>query len=306
MKMTTGVHSWARLLHLAPCRHAGRVLVLSVSLACDPSTAQPADPGVLALDLAAEGSYVAAAIEYRRLAIGETDPGRRAGYYWAAAYAYNHADDRGLTEKMLDRCEEDSPGMITPSLLLRAESRLEALDLDAATFHLESVLRSASAPEVRRFASLRLAHVHLLGGDLSAARSVTAAVSTNGAPALTALDRYESGHDRKPWLGGLLGMIPGCGYWYSGEYANGARSLILNALFIYGMADTSHGDEWGAFTAITFFELTWYTGSIYGGIDAAHRFNRTRLDGCISAVDGDARFEPDLRAIPLVTLRYTF
>ena len=37
----------------------------------------------------------------------------------------------------------------------------------------------------------------------------------------------------KAWLGGILGIIPGLGYAYSGEYSNAARSLILNSLFIF-------------------------------------------------------------------------
>ena len=37
-------------------------------------------------------------------------------------------------------------------------------------------------------------------------------------------------HFKKPWLGGVLGLVPGLGYVYSGEYANAARSLILNGL----------------------------------------------------------------------------
>jgi len=44
---------------------------------------------------------------------------------------------------------------------------------------------------------------------------------------------------------------------------------------------------------ITFFEFTWYSGSVYGGIDAAQRYNRRRLDSAVNSVNGDAGFEPD-------------
>ena len=100
--------------------------------------------------------------------------------------------------------------------------------------------------------------------------------------------------------------MPGLGYAYSGEYSNALRSLILNSIFIYGMTDTADKEQWGAFAAITFFELTWYTGSIYGGIDAAHRHNRTRLTGCLDAVDGNAGVRVDLSRIPVVSLSFDF
>ena len=72
-------------------------------------------------------------------------------------------------------------------------------------------------------------------------------------------------------FGGVLGLVPGLGYAYSGEYANAVRSLILNSLFIWGMVETADDDQWGLFALVTFGEFTWYSGSIYGGIDAAHR-----------------------------------
>jgi hypothetical protein len=116
------------------------------------------------------------------------------------------------------------------------------------------------------------------------------------------VDRYARRRDRVPWLGGVLGLIPGLGHAYSGEYANAARCLLLNGLFLYGMAHTAQREEWGAFAAIGFFELTWYTGSIYGGVDAAERHNRDALNACLDDVGGGAGFSPDLTRIPLVSL----
>ena len=101
-----------------------------------------------------------------------------------------------------------------------------------------------------------------------------------------------------------MGIIPGLGYVYSGEYGNAVRSLILNALFIYGMVDTAQEDQWGGFGIITFFELTWYTGSIYGGFDAAHRYNQERLLSVAEEIDGDLNLRPDFAKFPVIRLRY--
>jgi len=83
-------------------------------------------------------------------------------------------------------------------------------------------------------------------------------------------------------------------------------SWILNDLFIYGMADTADNEQWGAFSIITFFELTWYSGSIYGGVDSAHRFNESRLDECLDAVSGSMDMSVDLDTLPLISLRFEF
>jgi hypothetical protein len=78
--------------------------------------------------------------------------------------------------------------------------------------------------------------------------------------------------------------VPGAGYWYSGEVANGFRSLILNGLFLAAMAYAAEEDHWGAFAGLAFFEITWYSGSIYGGIDAAHRYNRRGVESCVDDI----------------------
>jgi hypothetical protein len=101
-------------------------------------------------------------------------------------------------------------------------------------------------------------------------------------------------------------MVPGLGYAYSGEYANALRSLILNGVFGFGMWHTAREEQWGAFGVITFCEFTWYSGSIYGGIDAAHRYNRERLEEAAEAIRGGADFEPDVAAWPLLRLKFTF
>ena len=99
--------------------------------------------------------------------------------------------------------------------------------------------------------------------------------------------------------------MPGLGYAYSGEWANATRSFLLNGIFIWAMAQSAHEDEWGVFAACTFLELTWYSGSIYGGIDAAHRWNERQLDEVAVELRGPAPFPaPDLTVLPILRLEF--
>lgn len=270
----------------------------------------------LALDLTQEGNHEAAAIEYRRLALMEEDREKRAGYYWAAAYEYRLAapldalgqrlaNNSELVAKMLDRAEDDSQTLTTESILLRAEAAIGSDKPEEAAFYLQSIIASGVG-DAKAFASRRLARIMLSEKNISGAREALLASPYDNSTALAALDRYGRGRDKVPCLGGILGLIPGLGYAYSGEYANALRSLILNGLFIFGMVDTAGDEEWGAFAAITFFEITWYTGSIYGGIDAAHRCNLNRLNNCVDAINGNCDFYPDLKQIPIVSLKFQF
>ncbi len=273
----------------------------------------------LAFELAREGNHDAAAIEYRRLALMEKDAKRRAGYYWAAAHEYSRLKNYQLVSKMLDRAEDNSLKLSTESLLLRAESALADNALEEAKFYLQSIINSRSADppapgggtrwpagSAKALASRRLARALVFERDVVAAREALLASPHDNSGALEAIDTYSRGRDKTPRLGGMLGMIPGLGYAYSGEYANALRSLILNGLFIYGMVDTANRELWGAFAVITFFELTWYTGSIYGGVDAAHRYNLDRLNSCLTSIDGNSGFSADLKHIPFVSLTFEF
>ena len=297
-------------IHLAPinkrfCKCLPILLLLSL---CTVDATPPlGSPGSsLALTLQAEGHPRSAAIEWRRLALHTQDPDARAGYYWSAAYQYLQADDPVLADKMLDAAEDASWDIEQPTLLLRAQAASQRNDRNTALFYWRSIKRAQPTPEAERMARQQLATYAIQAGDLPQARTLLQQSPADETRALEALNHFEQGHDKSPRLGGLLGMIPGLGYAYAGEYGNALRSVILNSIFIYGMVDTAQKEQWGAFAAITFFELTWYSGSIYGGIDASHRHNQNRRNQLYEDIQGNARFTPDWNAIPTITLQFIF
>ena len=260
----------------------------------------------LAVKLAGDGDHHGAAVEFRRLALASSDPKTQGACYWSAAHEYWMSKDLDAEDRMLNQAEDASPELRSEALLLRTERELSLRSWETASFYSQSLLDSPATAELKTLAARKLAAARLQQKNVPAAREALSKSPTNLGEATTALDTYAAGHDKKPKVGGLLGMIPGCGYFYSGEYANGLRSILLNGLFIYGMADTANHDQWGAFTVITFFEFTWYSGSIYGGIDAAHRYNRNRLDSAMDAINGESGFEPDYQQLPTLVLQFRF
>jgi len=275
-----------------------------LALLLQASVLQAASPGQkLATELVTERQYRAAAIEYRRLALATEEPDARGGYYWGAAYAYLQNQDNELALKMLDHAEDASPAHERQITLLRLESSLAGKDRRASDFHAQS-LEQADSESLQHIAKSRRAHLALLEGNTGLAAKLIPADAP--AECHQAIQDYAAGRDKSPRLGGFLGLIPGLGYLYAGEQANALRSLILNGLFIYGMVQTGEDEEWGAFSVITFFEITWYTGSIYGGIDASHRYNQRRLQTCLQVIDDQSRFTPDLRKLPAIALKYSF
>jgi hypothetical protein len=262
----------------------------------------------LAKELFAEDDHKLSAIEFRRFAMETENKTKQSGAYLYSGLSYLMAEEYIASSEMLDRAEDvdtDSTYM-TERTLLRAENARLAYDADTALYFYDLLSEDAS-PEFQALASRRSAALHFARRDFNTARAQLRASSRDESVAVQAIETYMNGKDKNPAAGGLLGLVPGAGYWYSGEIANGFRSLILNGLFMYGMAHTADNEQWGAFTVITFFELTWYSGSIYGGMDAAQRFNKDRMDTAIHAIDGNMSYQPDLETtVPMFKLNILF
>lgn len=248
----------------------------------------------LARELLAEQSHELSAVEFRRFAFETENPKEQAAAYLFAGYAYLQDNDGRSSSEMIDRAEEadHASSFLNERTLLSAESARMIRDPDTALYFYDLLSTGGSNTSFQTFARRRAAAIHFSSGNLDAARMELGSSPADETLAFQALDAFARGSDKSPLVGGLWGLVPGAGYWYSGEIANGFRSLILNSLFIYGMAQTAQEDQWGAFAAITFFEVTWYSGSIYGGIDAAQRHNKERIDATLHEIEGDLSFQP--------------
>ncbi len=259
---------------------------------------------LLGQELLGENSAEMAAIEFRRYAL-ETEPATaQAQAYLHAAHAYLQAGQSNDAEAMLQQAEQRIHAH--PALpVLHAEAAVLQNDLQAALYFLDAIPIQTNST-LAAFAARRSAELLLRSGKTVDAQDRLARSPFDEAQSLLALDAYAFAPKKSPAVGGWLGLIPGAGYWYSGEIANGFRSLLLNSLFIFGMAQTAQDDQWGAFAVISFFELTWYSGSIYGGVDAAHRYNRNQLEKCVDQLNvPQVESDPDVM-VPLFQLKVLF
>ncbi len=278
----------------------------------------------LADDFADEGDALDAARQWRA-AESQTPrerTGDRAAMLLCAADAYWRAREFGGMGRVLDKVEADSAmstgleSEIALLRMLRAEGMREwASAADWAETLAETRQDEAEARRARRIAA---------GNWLRAGLPSEARMTLRGdEEALRTLATHEARKPASPRLGGALGLVPGLGYAWAGEWGNATRSLFLNALFGWAMYETARRDEWALFSVSTFFELTWYTGSIYGGIDAAERANRRavektaaelldgeRIPGFSHAAtrenDGGAAPEGGAAAVPLLAVGVEF
>ena len=257
----------------------------------------------LGRQLLSEGNGESAALEFRRYAMDKTESEKQSEAYLHAAYSYLTEKLPADARQMLQQSEKlNTQNPALPAL--QAETAVLADDPQTALYFMD--LYRPEADNLKIYRTRRSAEMLIRSGDPESARQKLQESVADETGGLAAIDHYLTAGKKSPAVGGWLGLIPGAGYWYSGETANGFRSLILNSLFIFGMVHTAQEEQWGAFAAISFFEITWYSGSIYGGIDAAHRFNRTLTESCIERLNvPDIESNPDV-TIPLFQLRVAF
>lgn len=91
---------------------------------------------------------------------------------------------------------------------------------------------------------------------------------------------------KSPALAGALSVVlPGAGHFYTGRMRDGALALLLNGGFLVaGLEAVAAGND-AAAGLLFFFEAAWYAGSIYGAVNAAHKYNRDQEDRWIQGLE---------------------
>ncbi len=93
---------------------------------------------------------------------------------------------------------------------------------------------------------------------------------------------------KSPALAGVLSLVPGLGHLYLGEAGTGLLALSVNGLFGFAAADTFRGGHIGAGTLLAAIALFLYSGTIYGAVESAHRFNRDAEQNFLDELEREA------------------
>jgi len=89
-----------------------------------------------------------------------------------------------------------------------------------------------------------------------------------------ALDEVPKMKQKSPGLAGTLAVIPGAGYLYCGRYQDALIALLVNGGLIWAAYESFDKELYALGSMITFVEIGFYAGSIYGSVASAHKYNR--------------------------------
>jgi tetratricopeptide (TPR) repeat protein len=159
------------------------------------------------------------------------------------------------------------------------------------SLNLLSKLEGTPSMDLEGVAGFLGACVHIKMGQLSAARRELAAIPadhhlhTRARALIHRLAEGEHVPTKSPWMAGALSLVPGLGHLYIDEPGMGVAALGWNALFSYAAVDSFQKGQTGLAVLFSAFELLWYSGTIYGAVSGAHRYNRDAVKNYIEGLD---------------------
>ena len=239
-----------------------------------------------------ESDYETAATQYRLLL--HVQPGfefaQRSRIKIALCYILLGSFDEAQSslEKML-RDESMRPRW-DELLLWRALCFLNGKDYVSAHEQLAALACDAQSEDIRAYASYLLAWTYLSRGDSGPAQRVLATLSTctDNAPALSGIEmkalaqkasEAKSLRRRSPMAVGVLSAcLPGAGHFYCRRYRDGCVAFVLNAALVGASVESYDRRIYVAGGIASSVALIFYSGTIYGAVNAAHKFNRSERE----------------------------
>lgn len=91
---------------------------------------------------------------------------------------------------------------------------------------------------------------------------------------LSQIDNAKNIDMKSPKIAGTLAVIPGAGYLYTSRYQDAFVSFLLNSALIYSAYEAFDHEYYALGGVISFVGFGFYSGSIYGSISSAHKYNR--------------------------------
>lgn len=263
------------------------------------------------------GEYGRAIDEYQRFIYFFPNDERveRADFQIAMAYYLSRQYPEAIDAFREVIRKYDGSRLAVESYYKLSDSYMRHHQLDAAIVTLHNLLTLSDSAVVRDEAFYRLGWIYIEAGLWDNARSNFNKISPQAREKYK-LERLSNELDqagaiprKNPGLAGALSVVPGAGYLYLQRYQDALIAFLLNGVFIWASYEAFDNDNNALGALLSFFELSFYAGSIYGTVSSAHKYNRTKTEQFIENLKRNTKI--DLAADPgskslRISLRYTF
>jgi len=230
------------------------------------------------------GDYTTAVVEFKRfLFFNPEDPRvEEVAFKIGMAYFQEAAYPRAV--EAFETVINSGSGYAIDARFMLSRCYLQLNDSEAALGLLFPLANPNGDPSVRDRALDRIGWIHLQSRNLPAARAAFTAIGEKNrdryriGDILARLDKPGKLPHKNPWLAGLYSIIPGGGYLYNGLYREAGIAFFLNVGLAAAAYESFDNDLNALGGMISLVNLGFYSGSIYGGISAAHKHNDRAYD----------------------------
>jgi len=272
------------------------------------------------------GEYDAAITEYLRFSHLYPDDERAAEAIFRAGMAHFRQGRYGRATTLFERTvreEETMSAVAVEAAFMAAESDRRRNDHSSALSRLNTLASRDFEAAIRDRALYAIGWILLERRDHSSAARAFSAISEEGEHRYRSREiagRLETEPGelpvKRPAAAAVFSIVPGGGYLYTGRYRDAWISFVL--------VSASAGASWESFdnglnvlgAVFAFVSAGFYSGSIYGSVGAAHKYNSRVYDEFIDDLkrgrpDPAAGFSsadapPPARDIPGLVLRFPF
>ena len=196
-----------------------------------------------------------------------------------------------------------------------SEAYLSSNQAGAAITSLRNLAFATDDADVRDEAYYRMGWVYIGMGQWDQSLTVFAEISQEGrnsfrlAELSRALEKEPKMKQKNAATAGTLAIIPGAGYLYLGRYQDAMIALLVNGGLIWAAYEAFSNDLYALGSVITFVEIGFYAGNIYGSVASAHKYNHKKerqwIENLGQRLKVNLASRPENRGIEL-SLRYTF
>jgi putative component of membrane protein insertase Oxa1/YidC/SpoIIIJ protein YidD len=96
--------------------------------------------------------------------------------------------------------------------------------------------------------------------------------------------------NKSPLVAGILSIIPGGGYAYTGHRQTAISALVINGLLAYATYTSVKTNNYGMGILTGAFNLSFYLGNIYGATKSAKRYNEQQKKSIINKLEYNSQF----------------
>lgn len=264
-----------------------------------------------------KGEYSRAVDEYKRFVyfFPGNDRVERAMYQCGMAFylGRRYADAVASFNEVIDKFIDSE--LAVKSYFMASESHIRLNQYGAAVINLHNLITLSNDADVKDEANYRLGWIYVDTASWDNARLYFEKISLPNRDKfrlerLSAELAQEAGIARKnPALAGALSIVPGGGYLYCERYQDALIAFLLNGALIWAAYEAFDNDNNALGALLTFVEVGFYAGNIYGAVGSAHKYNRGKTEQFIENLKAHTQIDlsGDLESKSIrLSLRFTF